>query len=167
MKNVRRPRRLALVVAAAGIALTASGCTAFNPMQTHDFYQAADGTNANPEGVGVRNAILVLGDGGDGEVYLTVANETTEDATAELTGTFEGQEVFSASIPVAAGETVMVGAGDGEQIHVRDAAPKPGDIMELTVASGDSSTTISLPVMDDSLGYYPAQSDGGQATADR
>ena len=62
---MRRPRRLALSVAALGLALAASGCTFMSPVQTNDFYQAGDGTNANLEvdgqfHTGVRNAVLVL-----------------------------------------------------------------------------------------------------------
>src|SRR5699024_2322071 len=44
--SVRRTRRLVLSVAALGLALGASGCAYTNPVQTHEFYQSSDGTNA-------------------------------------------------------------------------------------------------------------------------
>ncbi|MGP9694540.1 hypothetical protein ACT3TZ_07990 [Brachybacterium sp. AOP25-B2-12] len=168
MKIARRPR-LALSVAAVGFALTASGCAYFNPVQTHGFYQAADGTNANPTGVGVRNAILIVDAQGHGNVWTTVTNETSETSIAQLEGTFEGSVVFSASVEVPAGGVTPIG-GEGEQLITASEVPAPaGSVMQLTVtAPGQEPTTITIPVQDDALGYYPtahtstSPSDGGQ-----
>lgn len=158
-----RPRRLALAVAAAALAVSVSGCAYFNDTQTHEFYQAADGTNANPTGVGVRNAVLVVDAKGNGRLYTTVTNTDQQARTVQLEGTFDGSTVFSASVSVPAGGVTPVGMPGQQAITASSVAAKPGSIMQLSVtAPGQKATTISMPVMDDSLGYYPAASDGGQ-----
>jgi len=165
VKTVRRPRRFALSVAAVALALTASGCAYFNDTQTHDFYQAADGTNANETGMGVRNAVLVVDDAGDGTLYATAVNNTASDGTVELAGAYEGTTVFSASVEVPAGGTVALG-GDGDQAVTATAVEAPaGSIMQLTVtASGQETVTVSMPVMDDSLAYYRTAEEGGETS---
>ena len=74
---MRRSRRSVLSAAALGLALAASGCTYMSPVQTKDFYQAADGTNANIEQdgalyAGVRNALLVIEEDGTAEFSATI-----------------------------------------------------------------------------------------------
>lgn len=153
--KIVRPHRLALSTAAVALALTATGCAYFNDTQTHDFYQAADGTNANVTGLGVRNALLVVDEAGNGRLYVTAVNYTDADGSVELTGAYDGTTVFTTSIAVPAGGTVPVG-GEGEQTVTASAVAAPaGSIMQLTVAaSGQDPTTISMPVLDDSLSYY-------------
>lgn len=164
MKIVRRPR-IALTVAALGLALTTTGCAYLNPIQTHDFYQAADGTNANPTGLGVRNAVLVVDAERTGTFYTSVTNETSEPGVVELEGTYEGSVVFSASVEVPAGGVTMVGGEGNQAVTATDVQADAGSIMELTVsAPGQEDVTISLPVQDDALGYYP--SDGGGIPSD-
>lgn len=166
MKIVRSPRRLALsTLAAAALALGATGCAYFNETQTHDFYQAADGVNINPTGVGVRNAILVVDDQGTGHLYTTAVNDTTEDASAHLVGTVDGSTVLDAQVPVPAGETVQIGGEGNQQVTVADLGVDPGGMMELTVsAPGQEDASSPLPVTDTSLEYYQGVggSDGGQ-----
>lgn len=161
MKTVRRPRSLALSVAAVALALGASGCTYFNDTQTHDFYQAADGTNSAPEVPGVRNAVLVVDDNGDGRFMGTAVNPTEADATVELVGEYEGTTVFSTSVDVPAGGTVALG-GEGDQAVTATGVQAPaGAIMQLTVRSqGQEDQTISLPVQDESLPYYGGSDSG-------
>lgn len=158
---MRRPRRLVLSAAALGLALAATGCSYLNPIQTHEFYQAADGTNANLEGdngrfsVGVRNVAVVLGEDGSATLYGAVVNYSGEDATVELEGTSEGTVDFSGQVPVAAGQTVLLGAGEEEHlVSIGSVGTPAGALMELTVTAGDQSTEISLPVLDTTLEYY-------------
>lgn len=165
MKIVRRPRRLVLSTAvAAALALTASGCAYFNDTQTHEFYQAADGVNVNPTGVGVRNAIVVVDESGTGHLVTTVVNQTDEDATARLAATVDGSTVIDAQVPVPAGETVPVGGEGEQQVTATDLGVEAGDMMELTIsAPGQDDASSPLPVTDTSLEYYRSVgSDGGE-----
>ena len=159
---MRRPRRLALSAAALGLALAASGCTFMSPVQTHDFYQAGDGTNANLEvdgqfHTGVRNAVLVLDeDGGGAPVFsATVVNYYGEPATVDLQAESQGSALFSTSVTGPAQGTVELGPEEGQQlVDVGALDVQPGTILDLTVTSGGQSTTISLPTLETSLRHY-------------
>lgn len=178
---MRRPRRLVLSVAALGLVAAASGCSYFNPVQTHDFYQAADGTNANLEqdsgalAAGVRNAIVVVDDSGSAELRGSAVNYLEDDITLDLEGSVDGASAFTASVAVRAGGSVELGPGEGEQaVDIAALDVAPGDIMQLTVTLDGESTEISLPVTDTTLAYYQdssadpngegAASDGGGAS---
>lgn len=160
--TTRRSRRAFLVAASLGLATAASGCAYFNPRQTFDFYQAADGTNANPQGVGVRNAMLVVDASGKGTLYTTVTNTLDKDSTAHLEGSYQGSAVFSAEVPVKAGSVTPVGGSGQQKIDATSVAAPAGSIMELTVSSPDQDpVTISMPVVD-SAAAFVGGSDGGQ-----
>ena len=159
---MRRPRRLALSAAALGLALAATGCTYMSPVQTHDFYQAGDGTNANLEvdgqfHTGVRNAVLVLDEAQSGAPVFsaTVVNYSAETATVELQAESEDGVLFTTSVSVPAESTVEIGPETGQQqVEVSATDVLPGTILDLTVSSGDQSTTISLPTLETSLSHY-------------
>ena len=166
---MRRPR-LALAAAAAGLALAASGCTYFNPVQTHEFYQAADGTNASiyeagQMMAGVRNAILVVQEDGTATLMGAVANYTEEEITVELEGSSDGTVVFSGSVPVPAGETVNLGTGEGaHEVQVGQVDVPAGAIMDLVVTAVGQTVEITLPVTDTSLSHYEDAVDGEGST---
>ncbi|MGO1479603.1 MAG: hypothetical protein ACTHWF_00620 [Brachybacterium sp.] len=157
---MRRPRRLVLSAAALGLALAASGCTYLSPVQTHDFYQAGDGTNANIEQdgalfAGVRNAVLVLGEDGTPVFTSTVVNYSDEEITVEIEGIAEDASIFSAQIQVPAQGTVQIGPGDDQQlVQVGAVNVVPGTVLDLDVSAGGETTTISLPTLETSLSHY-------------
>lgn len=158
---MRRPRRLVLAAATLGLAAAATGCSYMNPVQTHEFYQSGDGAIANIEAesgtvlVGVRNAIVVVHEGGDAELRGSLVNYTTESTTVELTGLAEGSTVFTASISVPAGETVELGSAEGEErVAVEGLDAAPGDIIDLSITSEGTTEEISLPITDTALDYY-------------
>ena len=161
---MRRPRRLVLSAAALGLALAASGCTYLSPVQTHEFYQAADGTNAVVEldgaaQAGVRNAVLVFGEDGTATFSATVVNHSAEDITVELEGLSEGSAVFSSTVEVPSRGTVRLGPGEDSQqtVPVTADGVLPGSVLELNVSVGGESTTISLPTFEDNLSHYQTE----------
>jgi len=157
---VRRSRRSVLSAAALGLALAATGCTYMSPVQTKDFYQAADGTNANIEQngallAGVRNAVLVVGEDGTPVLSATVANYSAEELTVSVEGLDGGSSIFSADVQVPAQGAVGLGTGEGREVVPIGAIDAvPGTILDLEVTAGGESTSISLPVIDSSLEYY-------------
>lgn len=158
--SVRRPRRLVLSVAALGLALGASGCAYINPVQTHEFYQAADGTNANLDQsgsvfAGVRNALVLVAEDGTATFSGTVANYTAEELTVEVEGLNEGTVAFATQATVPANGTIELGPGEGQQaVAIGELDVAPGELMDLSVTADGESTEITLPVFDDSLSYY-------------
>ena len=165
---MRRPRRLVLSVAALGLALGASGCAYNNPVQTHEFYQAADGTNANLEQsgmvfAGMRNALVLVAEDGTATFSGTVANYTAEELTVEVEGLNEGTVAFATQATVAAHGTLELGPGEGQQaVAIGELEVAPGALMDLRVTANGESTEITLPVLDDSLNYYQEGSDAAE-----
>lgn len=157
---MRRTRRLVLSVAALGLALGASGCAYINPTQTHDFYQSADGTNANVEQsgrvtAGVRNAMVVVGADGAATFNGTVANYTAEEITVELEGLIEGAVAFSTQVTVPAGGVVELGSGPEQQaVAIGELDVAPGGLMDLSLSWDGETTEITMPVTDNTLGYF-------------
>lgn len=167
MNTVRRPRRLALAVASLGLALAATGCSYMNPVQTHDFYQAADGTNASLERdgrefAGVRNAILVEESEGSSVLYATAVNTTKEPLQVKLEGSGEGGVLFSTSVTVPAQGTVKIGPDEAQTVSVSEDIAT-GDVLTLTVTSDGISEEISLPTTGVSLEHYQRSDGGGDA----
>lgn len=158
---MRRSRRSVLSAAALGLALAATGCTYMSPVQTKDFYEAADGTNANLETedgalfVGVRNAVLVVAEDGTPMFSATVASYASEEVTVSLEGLSEGSSIFSAEVQVPAHGVVELGPGEGRQlVPVGAVDVRPGTILDLEVTADGRTTTISLPTLDDSLEHF-------------
>ncbi|WP_205678889.1 hypothetical protein [Brachybacterium endophyticum] len=181
MKSVRRPR-LALTVAALALSLGATGCSYMNPVQTHDFYQAADGTNVSLVDaeknftVGVRNAIVIVDDSQRGELLGSVVNYTDKPVTVKIQGDYEGTTVFSDSVEVPAHETVQVEPKSLQKnkdpqesnpirIGADDFPVDPGKTMKLTMSADGKKRTETLPVTDSSLSYYKSGgSEGGSGS---
>ncbi|MFC7458394.1 hypothetical protein ACFQS2_14495 [Brachybacterium sp. GCM10030267] len=163
--SVRRPRRLVLSAAALGLALAATGCTYFNPVQTHDFYQAGDGTNANIEqsgqlAAGIRNAIVVVAEDGSAAFSATAVNYTDQELTVELKGIGDdGSTVFSSQVTVPAQQTLELGPGEGQEpVEIGDLGAQPGSVIDLSITVGEQSTVITLPIISTELGHYGLES---------
>lgn len=158
--SVRRPRRLVLSVAALGLALSASGCAYINPTQTHEFYQSSDGTNANLEQsgmvtAGVRNALVLIGEDGAATFSGTVANYTSEEITVEVEGLIEGSVAFATQVTVPASGTIELGPGPDQQaVAIGELDTAAGELMDLTLSADGESTEITMPVIDNTLGYF-------------
>ncbi|MCG7310476.1 hypothetical protein [Brachybacterium sp. ACRRE] len=178
MKSLRRTR-LALTVAAVALSVGATGCSYMNPVQTHDFYQAADGTNVSLQDssknftFGVRNAVVVVNDDKRGELLASVVNYTDEDATVTLEGTDDGDVIFSQRVKVPANTTIQVEPKDLRkdqdpeestplEIGVDDFPVAAGATMELTMTVDGQKRTETMPVTDTSLAYYKGS--GGSAS---
>ncbi|MCT1866270.1 hypothetical protein M3B90_01810 [Dermabacter sp. p3-SID358] len=132
-----------------------SGCAYFNPMQTHHFYQPAEGAliNFTPEGaskpVGVRN-LLAVKDANGVKVTGALVNQSSQDYTVDLN--FVEGVSGSASINVPAGETIMLG-GDGAEAVQVTTSKKPGDNLFVDVTVGNETQRLTVQLLDESLEY--------------
>jgi hypothetical protein len=144
-------------------------------VQTHDFYQAADGTNASiTEGnafvVGLRNAIVVVDDAGNGELVASVANYTDEAQSVTLVGKDGDSPVFTTSVDLTPGQVVKIGPatlqdlpeGQSETlVSVPDASDLVGTNLQIEVSLGGQTETATLPVTGTNLEYYKGGSTTG------
>ena len=158
-------RPLSRAAALMGIAaFSLSGCAYFNPMQTHHFYQPAEGAlvNFTPEGaaqpIGVRNLLAVEGANGV-QVTGAVVNQSSQDYTVRLN--FVEGASGSASINVPAGETVMIGGEGAEPIEVTT-SKKPGDNILVDVTVGEETQRLTVQLLDESLEYLAPEEQTGQ-----
>lgn len=170
MTNMRRIRRLAVAAASVAMALGASGCAYFNPMQTHEFYRAADGisttltTTEGMAGIHLRNAQLIVDDEGRAELYAYLSNTTDQQQSVTLAATAaDGSTILNQTVQLPAGEGVTIGPDGDETIGQDSTTATPGDNAAMTVSGdGIEQQEITLPVADTSLGYTGSgASDGG------
>lgn len=169
MTNMRRTRRLAVAAASVAVALGASGCAYFSPVQTHEFYRVADGvsttlvTAEGVPGIQLRNAQLIVDEEGRAELYAYLANSTDQEQSVTLTAVAaDGTTILDQPLQLAANTGITIGPDGDETIGQDATAAAPGTNAVLTVgASGIEPREVPLPVSDDSLGYAEsAASDG-------
>ncbi|CAM4024629.1 hypothetical protein [Helcobacillus massiliensis] len=166
--KIRRPSaRIAAAVASVGIAVVMSGCSNLNPIQTHEFYQSAEGTVANvyPAGpgepVGLRNMLMIKTDDGAGLFTGTLSNDTAEEQTVQLTGKAGDTELFSETVTIPANGTVDLGEGEHQAIKVDQLSGiEAGDNMQVTFSAAGSEDTVTVAVLDTSLPYLKEYVEG-------
>src|SRR5699024_5433935 len=104
---------------------------------------------------GVRNAVVVVDADGAATFSGSVANYTAEEITVELEGLVEGAVVFSTQVAVPAGDVVELGSGPDQQaVSIGELDVAPGELMDLAVSWDGESTEITMPVTDNTLGYF-------------
>ena len=104
--------------------------------------------------VGIRNAIVVVGEDGSAEFLGTLANYTSEETTVELEARSDDLVLFSGSVVVPAGGTVVLG-DDGEQtIAIGDFPVPAGAVFTLDLSAGGETIELTVPVTDTSLDHY-------------
>src|SRR5699024_4267558 len=150
---VRRSRRSVLSAAALGLALAATGCTYMSPVQTKEFYQAADGTNANIQAedgalfAGVRNAVLVIGEDGTPMFSASVASYASEEFYPAADGTNANCQAEDGALFAGVGNPVLVIGEDGTPLFSASVASYASE--EITVSLeglSEGSTLFSTEV---------------------
>ncbi|MGQ4510432.1 hypothetical protein ACUH9Y_07870 [Dermabacteraceae bacterium P13115] len=148
-------RRFAAVALIATATLGFSGCTYLNAVQTSEFYQAADGTNANVGNAELRNLVLIsAGKGKPATLVGALAGLGNEPVSVTLTGSYEGSSVFTASLTVQPNELAEIGYGSGARVFVDNTPVIPGGVMTITATVGSESKEFTLPVMSNKLDQY-------------
>lgn len=158
--NLRRTStRLAATAGLAMLSLSLSGCAYFNPMQTHHFYQPAEGAVANFEvagphnPVGARN-ILITSTGNSATLTGAFSNQTEEDREITIEVSYKGKTVGSHSVKIPAADTVFLGTKDGEApMELAGFQGKPGENATAKLTVEGQSKDLTVQVLDDSLEY--------------
>lgn len=157
-----RPRSARTVVAGlvAAAALTLTGCSATNPIQTQANYSASDGLSATVGGVRALNMLVVAaGENEPGVLSGALSNggAQDEDVTLEVAGA----EPVEVTVP--GGGAVLVGVSDAParymtvDVEVPAVDTAPGGLTTLRITSASSgSVELRVPVMDGALPEYAA-----------
>lgn len=172
LRSLRVPaaHRARAAVAAAGLAagLVLAGCSATNPIQTQDQYDASDGVSVTLGDVRAANLmILTTGEGQEGVLHGALTNRGKEPVTVTVTFAEPGE---GAATPTADAQTVDVPAGgtvlltgaaatedDDRTVDVRvgRTPAAPGDVAVVGVAVDTAGAeTIEVPVLDGTLPDY-------------
>jgi hypothetical protein len=149
-------RKLAAVALAAGVLVSATGCS-FNPQpESLQSYAPSDGSGIDiypakyNEHIALRN-FFILTDGTTSKLYGSVINSGLKTQTVTL------QSVSGASdlIEVKAGVRVLLGT-EGGYISTLELPGKAGDLVDFKVTAdgGKNWQTISVPVLDGTISYY-------------
>ncbi|WP_240201361.1 hypothetical protein [Cellulosimicrobium cellulans] len=144
-----RARYWAVPLVVASVAV-ASACS---PIETTRPYSPSDGLRVDltDDLRGLNLLVVSAAEGDAGALVGAFANDSTEDVEFDVTP--EGGEPVT--IPVAAGETVYLGAEDGFDAQIGRVDAAPGGMLPVTVGvtSGEEQS-LSLPVLDGTLEEY-------------
>jgi len=162
-------RKLAAIALAAGVLVSATGCS-FNPHpDTLQSYAPSDGEGTNitvsrNETLALRN-FLILTDGTTFKLYGSIVNSgnKAEKVTIQLADDPTNNQTFD----VAVGQTVGLGYANGVESTLK-LAGKPGQLakVEITADGGKNWTSLNVPILDGTIDYYKQLVDGfGGATA--
>ncbi|MBE4696092.1 MULTISPECIES: hypothetical protein [Brevibacterium] len=155
---MKRHNRAALAVAAIALVLPVSGCASLlSPHQTAEYqYNGGDGAWGTVGDVEVRGLLLIMDESGKGpaQLFFTLVNKG--DAPAEVSVEVSGKTITET---VPAGETFVQdpkspASSTDEPVIVDSLQAKPGDLVDITVATGGQEKTIQTQVLSDVLPYY-------------
>lgn len=139
--------RTPAVALAALLAAGTAGCSVNSPFQTSKTQSISDGVAVELDDVHVNNLALVSGEaGGDATVTGVVENTSGEDLTFTLSA---GDAKVEAEVPA----NRLVNLSDDDKLTLEGLEAGPGDMTEVEISTGGSTTPVSVPVLDPA-GYY-------------
>ncbi|MFC4904881.1 hypothetical protein [Kocuria oceani] len=161
MKTAARKslKRAGLSAAAVAALLTASGCSAINPVATAEVgYAPADGIVVEMGDINLTNMLIVAESAeAPGRLLGSIDNESAEDVTVTL-DTGEA----TAEIDVPAGVTVKL--EEGEPVILEPAGAMPGLMVETEFSAAGETLIDSVPVLDHTFPRYAEFIPGGAPT---
>ncbi|PYG01109.1 hypothetical protein SAMN05216184_102270 [Georgenia satyanarayanai] len=133
-----------------GASALVASCSVMTPIQTAELYNAGDGVRVEvTEELRAEN-LMVLSEeeGGEGQVFGSLVNDTEEDVVMSLTIGDGGIQV-----PVPATDHVVLGV---DEIVVVPSVPVPpgANAEGLVEASGHGTVSANVPVLDSTLPQY-------------
>ncbi|WP_454050922.1 hypothetical protein [Cellulomonas sp. Marseille-Q8402] len=152
MARSRTSARRPVVVGAIALAAAAvlSGCSATNQITTEMAYAASDGVRASLGDLTAENLLLLAAAADEpGALQGALTNRGDDALTVEV-----ATEASSERVRVAAGETVLLGGTEGEEILL-ETPGAPGSTVALTLSTDAAGTeTLQVPVLDGTLPEY-------------
>ncbi|WP_125776262.1 hypothetical protein [Antribacter gilvus] len=150
----RRATVTARAVALAGASTAVLLLAACSPTTTTLDYAPSDGARVEVSKDarlrGINLLVISEGDGAPGTLLGALTNQTSDDATFTLTA--EG--AAPVTVRVEAGDTVLLGTEDGEQVQLDAVDGIPGSNLPAVLSVGGEEEELSLPVFDGSLPEY-------------
>lgn len=147
-----KARLIASVVLAATVVLGTSACGLISPQTTTKAYDASDGVSGRVGDLTIRNAVVISGDGENGNLLVSVTNPGgAESLTIKWGDDFS--EDTDARIP--AESTISFGTEEEDPILLENIDAVPGSLMTVFFQYGDETgVEIFVPVLDGTLPEY-------------
>jgi hypothetical protein len=144
--------------AAASLALVAvatvmlAGCSLWMQPETQVPYDPSDGINEDVGVLELRNVLIVSEDGVDGNLVMTIVNQSDDDLEVALQYETDGKK-HDLKIDVPGDASTEFGSGDAGQLLLEDIGTFPGGLLDLYVQYGDvPGKVLQVPVVN---GTYP------------
>jgi hypothetical protein len=154
-------RRTALAGATVALSVTVAACGASFNAQTSQNYQPSEGTNAQSDGVGVRNLLVLASEDGKGELHGVVVNSgdtddklvgiasAPADPNAQNTSTEQAGSVTFTGLKetdLKVGQSYVIPPASGTGVTVTGG--KPGQMLKVTITFAEAGPiTTSIPVL--------------------
>jgi len=120
---------------------------------TTEHYDASDGVSMDVGDLDLRNVLVVSEDGDEGTLVMTVVNTGEDDATLGVQVGRGGSDVVE--IDVDAGQTVVLGSEDEDEVVLTGMDSEVGGVVTLFVQYGDAEgVEKEVPVLDARLPEY-------------
>lgn len=156
-------RKLAAIALAAGVLVSATGCSFNSHPDTLQSYAPSDGQGsdihvARNQVIALRN-FLVLTDGTNFKLYGSIVNGGTKAQTVTLQ--LADDATSTESFDVAPNQTVGLGYDNGV-VSTLALSGKPGSLLKLQITAdgGKNWTALNVPVLDGTIDYYKSHVDG-------
>lgn len=147
-----KARLAASAALALGLVVAASGCAMITNQATTEKYEPSDGVSAHLGDVDVRNILIVSEDGEDGTLVMSVVNRGDDRATVTVQYGDGGDEL---EIDVPAGETLVLGSEEEEQVVLEGIDAEVGGLLPMYFQAGDAEgVEKQVPVLDARLPEY-------------
>lgn len=178
MARAARASRISTLLLATGavaLTLTLSGCSAGNPITTAKPYSASDGVRLDLGGQISAANLMIVWPSRDGPGVLlgaltnrsgtativTITNKVTIDG---LPTPAAGAE-FTVAVPLAAGQTILLGTTGGLPTSVPMSNAALGGLLGLELSTPESGRqSVSVPVLDGTLPEYSTVSPSPSAS---
>ncbi|MUN64062.1 hypothetical protein GMA12_13095 [Kocuria sediminis] len=161
MKTAARKslKRAGLSAAAVAALLTASGCSAINPVATAEVgYAPADGIVVEMGDLKATDLLIVAESAeAEGRLLGSLTNSGDQDMTVTVDA-----DGATGEIPVPAGTTLKL--AETEPVLLDPAGAMPGLMVQTEISAAGESVTESVPVLDHTFPRYAEYIPGGAPT---
>ena len=147
-----KARLIASVVLAASVVLGTSACNLVSPQTTTELYDASDGVSGRVGDLKIRNAVIITGDGTDGNFLVSVTNV---GAAHSLTIQYGEDSSDSVEQLIPKESTVSFGSEDEDPILLEGIDAEPGSLTTVFFQYGEETgVELLVPVLVGTLPEY-------------
>jgi hypothetical protein len=148
-----KARAIASIVAVGLMTASIAGCTFVTPIATQNRYDASDGINTDLGPVKILNALVITGDGINGNLVGQAYNDT--DQTLQLTVQYDVTEQQTITVTLRPETSTDFGYGASGQTLLPKIGTKAGGLLPLYLQYGDEpGKQVKVPVLSNDLTPY-------------